>query len=609
MKKLYFLFLLSSAIGFAQLTPPVELQVYYNDVDFNQTQLDLFNDLAMNVAAKHTNYISYTPGVWNASKITDEDPLNPSNVLLIYGYNDGDGNHVTDRTRSKNLNGGNSGTDWNREHTFPNGLGQPNLDSGGSNVPPYADAHNLRPSDVQMNSNRGSRKFAIGSGDAGTVGANWYPGDEWKGDAARILMYMYLRYGDQCKPSYASIGTTNAIDSDMINLLLDWNAEDPVSDIEKSRNSYHGDTSETYAQGNRNPFIDNPYIATVIWGGPEAENLWGSQGSGDMEPPTVPSNLMASNETATSVDLNWTASTDNVGVVTYNIYVDGQYNISTNSTATTITVNALTSETTYSFAVLAADLANNTSALSTPVSATTLEAGSGGNFCVTETFDNIPDNSSPPNSEYRDRSWTGDDGGQWSAKRARTDQILNSRAIAFDARDDKDGSVTSPSIDGGIGNLTITTLRLFSGGSGNLDVHVNGVLKGSVPYSDSPTTTTIDDINVEGTVSIVISENTNGGDRVAIDDLSWTCYSALGLNKFSDSNVEIYPNPASDVLQIKISNREKSIVSIYNILGKIIKTQTIFGSDQINVNDLSSGIYILKATQGTATISKKLIKQ
>ena len=63
------------------------------------------------------------------------------------------------------------------------------------------------------------------------------------------------------------------------------------------------------------------------------------------------------------------------------------------------------------------------------------------------------------------------------------------------------------------------------------------------------------------------------------------------------------------MLQIKISNREKSIVSIYNILGKIIKTQTIFGSDQINVNDLSSGIYILKATQGTATISKKLIKQ
>jgi endonuclease I len=28
------------------------------------------------------------------------------------------------------------------------------------------------------------------------------------------------------------------------------------------------------AQGNRNPFIDNPYLATLIWGGNPAENKW-----------------------------------------------------------------------------------------------------------------------------------------------------------------------------------------------------------------------------------------------------------------------------------------------------------------------------------------------
>ena len=33
-------------------------------------------------------------------------------------------------------------------------------------------------------------------------------------------------------------------------------------------------SSNTYRQGNRNPFIDNPYLATVIWGGPVAENRW-----------------------------------------------------------------------------------------------------------------------------------------------------------------------------------------------------------------------------------------------------------------------------------------------------------------------------------------------
>ena len=46
--------------------------------------------------------------------------------------------------------------------------------------------------------------------------------------------------------------------------------EDPVSDFEKQRNNIiYG------AQGNRNPFIDQPYLATYFWGGADAEDLWG----------------------------------------------------------------------------------------------------------------------------------------------------------------------------------------------------------------------------------------------------------------------------------------------------------------------------------------------
>ena len=59
----------------------------------------------------------------------------------------------------------------------------------------------------------------------------------------------------------------------MIDLFLQWNADDPVSTYEDNRNIYHV-SGATYAQGNRNPFIDNPYLATVIWGGPNAENRW-----------------------------------------------------------------------------------------------------------------------------------------------------------------------------------------------------------------------------------------------------------------------------------------------------------------------------------------------
>lgn len=281
MKQLYLLFLFFTSVVLAQLTPPANLQSYYSGVDFNKTGLNLFNDLATTTASKHTNYITYS-NVWEADKITDEDPNNSANVLLIYGYNDNDGNQVTDRSRSKNLNGGSSG-DWNREHVFANSLGSPSLDSNGSNVPPYADAHNLRPSDVTMNNNRGNLKFTSGSGNAKNVSGNWYPGDEWKGDVARIVMYMYLRYGTQCKPNYVSVGTTNSVDANMINLLLQWNAEDPVSTIEDNRNTYHGNASNTYAQGNRNPFIDNPYLATIIWGGTAAQNRWSTLSTNSTE--------------------------------------------------------------------------------------------------------------------------------------------------------------------------------------------------------------------------------------------------------------------------------------------------------------------------------------
>lgn len=91
-----------------------------------------------------------------------------------------------------------------------------------------------------------------------------------------MMMYMYLRYENQCKPTFVGIGSSTNTPDDMIDLFLKWNAEDPISQIEIQRNEYLGNRSNTYGQGNRNPFIDNPYLATLIWGGPTAQNLWSS---------------------------------------------------------------------------------------------------------------------------------------------------------------------------------------------------------------------------------------------------------------------------------------------------------------------------------------------
>lgn len=47
-----------------------------------------------------------------------------------------------------------------------------------------------------------------------------------------------------------------------------------IFQYEENRNTYLGSASNSFGQGNRNSFIDNPYLATVIWGGPTAQNRW-----------------------------------------------------------------------------------------------------------------------------------------------------------------------------------------------------------------------------------------------------------------------------------------------------------------------------------------------
>jgi chitodextrinase len=91
----------------------------------------------------------------------------------------------------------------------------------------------------------------------------------------------------------------------------------------------------------------------------------------DAQAPTVPSSLAASNVTATTVDLSWSASSDNVGVTAYRIYQDSVYLQSV--TGTTATVTGLSQSTGYSFTVTAMDAANNESSTSSAVSVTTAD--------------------------------------------------------------------------------------------------------------------------------------------------------------------------------------------------------------------------------------------
>src|SRR5829696_93478 len=117
--------------------------------------------------------------------------------------------------------------------------------------------------------------------------------------------------------------------------------------------------------------------ATTAGGGPNLDRLTVDVGTGepDIEPPTVPGNLRVTGKTASSISLAWDASTDNVGVVGYELNRAGTWSQTGN--VTTYTVTGLTPDTDYTFSVRAYDAADDRSGPSNQVTARTNSGGGG----------------------------------------------------------------------------------------------------------------------------------------------------------------------------------------------------------------------------------------
>ncbi|MYL50746.1 ribonuclease [Halobacillus litoralis] len=200
----------------------------------------------------HTE-LSYS-NVWDALRHTDEDPSNSNNVLLLY----------SGKSYSKYDNGGYV-DDWNREHVWAKSHGD-----FGTSMGAGTDIHHLRPTDVTVNSARGNLDFDEGGSAFYEAPGTYYDGDSWeprdavKGDVARMIFYMDVRYeGDQGELDLEIadyVGTSGPY-LGKLSVLKQWHAQDPVDDFERNRNEV---IFNDY-QGNRNPFIDHPEYVEQIW--------------------------------------------------------------------------------------------------------------------------------------------------------------------------------------------------------------------------------------------------------------------------------------------------------------------------------------------------------
>ncbi|WP_347552531.1 endonuclease [Pseudalkalibacillus hwajinpoensis] len=231
-------------------TPPYD-DTYYNSA-IGKTGNSLKTELHM-IIDDHVE-LSYSD-VWNALRVTDEDPSNPNNVLLLY----------SGKSQSKFDNGGNV-DDWNREHVWAKSHGD-----FGTSMGPGTDIHHLRPTDVTVNSSRGNLDFDNGGTEHGEAPGNYYDGDSWeprdsvKGDVARMIFYMAVRYeGDSGE---VDLEVNNIVDNGSapyigkVSVLKAWNEMDPVDSFEENRNNMIYDQF----QHNRNPFIDHPEWVEAIW--------------------------------------------------------------------------------------------------------------------------------------------------------------------------------------------------------------------------------------------------------------------------------------------------------------------------------------------------------
>ncbi len=234
-------------------TLPTEYTGYYANMTNNLGTT--FKSTLNQIISTNLKTSSYS----NAWKILEEaDAYDNNNIECFYS-----GVVIPKTSRSGS---GASGLNWNREHVWAKSHGFGNETSNYA----YYDAFHLHATEEGINSKRSNLPFDdVNDGSSDKYGNSWNskafePRDEVKGDVARSLFYMVVRYDDRLLDLELEDNLTSTASKEptlgKLSTLVKWAYEDPVSEAEIKRNEI------VYSyQGNRNPFIDNPEFIYYLY--------------------------------------------------------------------------------------------------------------------------------------------------------------------------------------------------------------------------------------------------------------------------------------------------------------------------------------------------------
>ena len=314
-----------------------------------------------NIIKGHTS-ISYDY-IWTAFQTTDVRSDNPNKIWDMYSDIPGGTppylyTLFTDQCGSGG--GGFEGSCYSREHSFPKSW------FGGTVAPMYTDLFHIVPTDQYTNNMRsdypygevtsptwtslnGSKKGPCTA--PGYTGTVFEPRDEYKGDFARNYFYMATRY-ENVIASWETISTYGDAVLDgtsypcyetwFLNMLLEWNAADPVSQKEINRNE-----AIYLIQHNRNPYIDHPEYVAAVWV-PGVPTVTTNAATSVTQSSATLNGTVNPNGVATNYHFEWGLTTSYGTSTTTTSAGAGSVNVNVNSGIT-----GLTSGTTYHFKVVA----------------------------------------------------------------------------------------------------------------------------------------------------------------------------------------------------------------------------------------------------------------